>query len=345
MTASYRSSLGTSYYYGSATLTLAKPAGAVEGDILIAVMLNLDSTRTLNTYTGWTLERNSEQAAPTSTEMWVLSRKLGSSEPASYDFVFNYSFDGAANIICYKDCDAVNVDDAASVSAVDSSSPYAATSPTITTTVDDCLLITVQGLRITTSGGTPTYTPPAGYTQRLFASSVYEYRFFAVCDKVQASAGASGTAAGEFQVTGTPGDGRTHAVHLALSPSITSYVARPDGDVSAGAWTASSGSNLYAMIDEETPSDSDYITSTSASTVEVALSSITTPPAGWVTTVRYRIIGDCTVSLREGASTEIASWPHSPGPGTATTYEQELSSGEQASVSDWTDLRLRIVKP
>ena len=344
MTAAFRSSLGTNYYYGSATLTLAKPAGVVEGDLLVAVMLNADATRTLNTYTGWTLERNTEQASPTSTELWVLSKKAGASEPASYNFVFNFSFDGAANILAFQDADAVNVDDAAAVSAVDSGSPYAATSPDITTTVNDCLLVTVQGLRISSPGGTPTYTPPSGYTERLFAGVSYENRFLAVCDKTLATAGASGTAAGEFQVTGTPGDGRTHAVHLAISPAVSSYTARPDGDVSDGTWSASSGSDLYAMIDEETPSDADYIEATSAGTCEVALSSINTPPAGWITTIRYRILGDCTVSLRQG-STEVASWAHSPGPGSATTYNQSLSSGEQASISDWTDLRLRFVKP
>lgn len=343
MTASLRSSLGTSYYYGSATLTLAKPSGAVEGDILIAVMLNNDSTRTLDTYTGWTLLRNSEQATPTSVEQWVLSKKLGASEPASYDFIFNYAFNGAANVLCWQDGDEVDVDGAAAVSAVQTG-PYASTAPTITTTVDDCLLVSIHGAMVTTSGVTPAFTPPSGYSSVFEAKWDSDARMFAVSTKTLATAGASGTAAGSWAVTGG-GDGRATAVHLAISPAVTSYVARPDSDVTAGAWTASTGSVLYAMIDEETASDTDYITSSSASTVEIGLSSITTPPSGWITTVRYRILGDCTVSLREGASTEIASWPHSPGPGSATTYEQELTSGQQSSVTDWADLRLRIVKP
>lgn len=344
MTASFRSKLDSSYYYGSATLTLAKPAGVVEGDVLVAVMLNLDASRTLNTYTGWTIERESSQGSPTGTKMWVLSKKAGASEPASYSFVFSGSFDGAANIIAFKDADAVHVDDAAPVSAVDSSSPYPASSPTITTTLNDCLLVSVQGLRVTSTGGTPTYTQPDGYTTRLFAGVSYENRFLAVADKTLATAGASGAAAGEFQVTGTPGDGRTHAVHLAISPAVSSYVARPESDVSAGTFSASSGSDLYAMIDEEVADDGDYVTATSAGTCEVALSTVNTPPAGWITTIRYRILGDCTVKLMQD-STEIASWAHSPGPGTATTYAQTLSSGEQATISDWSDLRLRFIKP
>lgn len=340
MTASLRSSLGTSYYYGSATLTLAKPAGAVEGDVLVAVLENDDASRTLDTYTGWTLLRDSEQASPTSIEQWVLKKKIGASEPASYDFVFNYAFNGVANVLCFQDADDVNVHGAAAVSAVQTG-PYASTAPSITTTVNDCLLLAIHGAVVTTSGATPAYTAPSGYASAVEAKSQYDARMFAIATKTQASAGASGTAAGSWAVTGG-GDGRATAVHLAISPAVTSYVARPDSDISAGTWTASTGTDLYAMLDETVASDADYITASSAGTCEVKLSAITAPPAGWQTKIRVRNLGDNTVKLMCGA-TEIASWVYSDA--SATTHTETLTSGQQSSVTNWSDLRLRYIKP
>lgn len=340
MTADYRSANASSFYYGNATVTLAKPSGVVEGDVLLAVLVNDDGTRVLSTYTGWTLAETQTETGATGGGMWCLWKKAGASEPASYDFVFNYSFNGSANIIAFSDGNTVNVIDSGAWTAVDSASPYTSTAPTVTSTEDGCLLVAVNCARITTAGAV-TYTAPSGYTSRLEAKSTYDARMFAVATKSQASAGASGTAAGEFAISGG-GDGRTCGVHLAISPASSTYIARPTSDVSAGTWTASTGSDLYAMIDESVASDSDYCVASSAGTMEVALGSLSEPPAGWVTTVRFRINGDVTVSLREGASTEIASWVKSAA--SATTYEEELSGGQQSSISDWTDLRLRFVK-
>lgn len=343
MTASYRSHVTAgSYYYNSATPSLTKPSGAVEGDVLVAVFVNNDPTRELTGLpSGWTLLRNTEESGTAATEMWVAKKKLGSSEPASYTFTFNFNFNGAAQIICFQDCDDVSIHDAASVSGVQSG-PYTGTAPSISVPSGDSLVVGIYGIRFTTTGATPTFDPPAGYTTRVTALSSIDERGLAVCDKVQVSSGSSGTAEGEFTVTGG-GSGRTHAVHLAISSAVTSYVAHPDEDISSGTWTASESGELYEMLDEESPSDSDYIEATTPGACEVKLSSIVSPPSGWLTRVRYRILGDVTVSLRQGSSTEIASWAESEV--SAATIERTLSSGEQSSISDWSDLRLRFTKP
>jgi len=339
MTAAYRSSLGTSFYYTTNPLSLAKPSGVVEGDVLLAVMLNNDSTRSLDTLpSGWTLLHNTAAALPTSAEMWVVWKKAGASEPASYDFTFNYGFNGAAQIVAFRDGNTININGAAAVSAVDSASPYTSTAPSITTTENDCLLIAINGCRVTTQA-TPSFTVPSGYTSRIEAKSEYDERMFAVSDKTLASAGASGTAAGEWSITGG-GDARTTAVHLAISPAAAAYVARPASDISAGTWSPSTGSDLFAMIDEAVADDGDYISASAAGTSEVKFGTLSAPPTGWITKIKFRTEGSITVSLRMG-STEIASWAKT---GAKTTYEEELSSGQQASITDWTDLRLRYVK-
>ena len=150
-------------------------------------------------------------------------------------------------------------------------------------------------------------------------------------------------------VTGTvphpSSSGSSAAVMIVLRAAIAgAQVARPASDVSDGTWTASdAGPDLYAMIDEVTASDADYIEAATSGTCEVALGAMTAPPSGYKTTVKYRINGEVTVSLRQGASTEIASWTENEA--SATTITRDLSSVQQASISDWTDLRLRFVKP
>lgn len=340
----FRAQTSNFAYEADGIVTITKPAGTVEGDVLIAAFVNNDGTRTLDTLpSGWTQIESSGTSTAPSTNAWVCKKVAGASEPASYDFTFSDSFNGPAAMIAYSGGSDVNISDGATVSSIQST-PYAIDAPTITTTVNECLLVWIGGVKFTTIGAEPAFTLPSGYTSRVSLVADYDNRALAIADDEQASAGATGTVSGSVAVTGG-GDGRTHAFLIAIAPAVTSTVARPDADVSAGTWTASSGSDLYAMIDEETASDADYITASSAGTCEVALSTIAEPITGWSTTIRYRIQGDCTVSLREGASTEIASWTHSPGPGSPTTYEQTLSSGEQSSITDWADLRLRFVKP
>ena len=50
----------------------------------------------------------------------------------------------------------------------------------------------------------------------------------------------------------------------ALSLEVPGQVARPVADVSAGGWTPSTGSDLYATLDEIAASDADYSSSSSS---------------------------------------------------------------------------------
>lgn len=125
---------------------------------------------------------------------------------------------------------------------------------------------------------------------------------------------------------------------------VTAQYARPTSDASAGTWTASSGSDLYAMLDETTANDADYITTVSASTCEVALGSITDPAVSIGHIVRYRLSADAggiTVRLRQGTTT-IATWTHAPAPASLTLYEQTLSAGEADAITNYAALKLQF---
>lgn len=127
-------------------------------------------------------------------------------------------------------------------------------------------------------------------------------------------------------------------------PTVTAQYARPTSDASAGTWTASTGSDLYAMLDETAANDADYIVTTGASTCEVALGSLSDPAVSTGHKVRYRLsanTGGITVRLRQGTTT-IATWTHSPAPASLTTYEQTLTGGEADSITNYAALKLQF---
>ena len=133
-------------------------------------------------------------------------------------------------------------------------------------------------------------------------------------------------------------------VTLIGNTTVTVQYARPTSDVTAGTWTASSGSDLYAMLDETSASDADYIVTTGASTCEVALGSLSDPSSSTGHKVRYRLsanTGGITVRLREGTTT-IATWTHAPAPTSLTTYEQTLTGGEADSITNYAALKLQF---
>ena len=126
--------------------------------------------------------------------------------------------------------------------------------------------------------------------------------------------------------------------------TVVVQLARPTSDVSAGTWTASTGSDLYAMLDETAVNDADYIVTTGASTCEVALGSLSDPAVSTGHKVRYRLsanTGGITVRLREGTTT-IATWTHNPAPNFPTTYEQTLSGAEADAITNYAALKLQF---
>jgi len=127
-------------------------------------------------------------------------------------------------------------------------------------------------------------------------------------------------------------------------PSVTYSYARPASDITTQ-WTPSTGTDHFALIDETTASDADYIYATAAGqTDEVKLASMTAPQAGTDLKVNYRvqgIVGSASVTLSLVCNTTVIATD------TARTangdYTLTVASGTWASVSDWTNMRLRFV--
>lgn len=156
------------------------------------------------------------------------------------------------------------------------------------------------------------------------------------------AAGVSSVINQAVNIASTPGN----AVAAGVASTITlsgSTVARPISDVSAGTWTPSTGTDLFAMIDEVSADDTDYISSTSAGTCSLGLNSVTDPLASTGHVFKYRAwaptTGGLVVKLKQG-TTVIATWTHATLPTSPTTYTQTLSGAEADAITDYTALRV-----
>lgn len=126
------------------------------------------------------------------------------------------------------------------------------------------------------------------------------------------------------------------AVQDATLKHILPTVGRPISDTSNTGWLASTGSALYAVIDEVIPDDSDYISSTSAGSVcQMALNNTAYPGAATqVFEFRAASANGNTVQarLKNSGGATVATWMQvlTPNP---TTYQKALTAGEIALIS------------
>ena len=122
-------------------------------------------------------------------------------------------------------------------------------------------------------------------------------------------------------------------------------IARPRADTASGSWLPSTGATLYGCVDEATADDTDYIYANSATTCQLALSSVVDPGTTSGQVVSYRAWSPSgnglVVRLKCGATT-VATWTHATLPGTVTQYDQSLSAGEIAAITDYADLRVEF---
>ena len=193
-------------------LTLAKPAGVVANDVMIAAIGFRPASASLTVPDGWTLVRRTDNAVSGASNSLAVYRKVaGSSEPDSY--VWNLSGDTytVGGIQAFSGVDTSNPIDVED----GHTTPYGLShaTPSVTTTVANAMIVTAHTFETAT-----TWTPPSGMTEGFdtkFGGQSIEGNYV-----LQATAGATGTktatAAGS---TGDQDEGVTHI--LALRPATT----------------------------------------------------------------------------------------------------------------------------
>jgi len=126
--------------------------------------------------------------------------------------------------------------------------------------------------------------------------------------------------------------------------------ATPDSDISAGLWEPIGGeSTLFDAVNGAT--DSDYIEALNGenTTCELGLTPITDPAVSTGHILRVRLQGTGSggperlmIQLFEGATQRAAS-PNLVSRGSWSTQTYTLTAGEADSITDYSDLRVKLV--
>lgn len=131
-------------------------------------------------------------------------------------------------------------------------------------------------------------------------------------------------------------------------------IARPDSDVSAGAWSPFPADpiTLYDKVDE-TPKDDDttyIVSSTDEDECELGLGDVTDPAIGtshfircWAKVLNYGGAAEqVTISLIENGNVRCEDGPYNVNRGPYALIEYELSEAEANSITNYANLRFRV---
>lgn len=142
------------------SITVDTPAGVVLGDAMLAFLVIGGSAATITPPAGWTLITRMNNGSDVSlVSYWLIA---GASPPATYSWT-GLNTSSAATILAYSGANATPIDTYNSATGGSNSTP---SSPAITTSVNNCLVIRAYGAVVSFSGGTVSITPPSGYTNR-----------------------------------------------------------------------------------------------------------------------------------------------------------------------------------
>lgn len=216
-TISYRASAAANTGSSTTATSLAvnKPTGTAAGDVLLAAFTIKDTSPTITPPAGWTLAGDITNG--TAHRTLVYWKAAGSGEPASYTFTWSTAAKAAAGVAAY-----VNVDQTTPVAAMTTSATASSTSqvaPDVTTTGDNQWVARVWGVNASVSS-----TPAAGTVERFDTwPSTSGGVAISLADSIQATQGASGTAAATSSSAGT---GAHLSVVLRASTTHTQSVQR-----------------------------------------------------------------------------------------------------------------------
>jgi len=208
--------------------TVTAPTGIQNGDLLVAVMFNVDpAAEPITLPSGWSRLTETE----TSNNYFVLATKTAASESGNYTFTFNQAAANTIAILVYRNATRINT-----VGAFGNASSATATAASITPTYTG----TLCAMFANETSATVT-TPPAGFTQRALQSGttaamgVYDLTNQAASATSAASLvwSASGqVAAIQFQVTNEPNVAPEFVGIASTNPadsSVTITINKPSG--------------------------------------------------------------------------------------------------------------------
>jgi chitodextrinase len=165
------------------SLSLARPTGAVSGDVLLA-SIDVGGSPTVVSPSGWTLIRS--DAAPGAFAKATYWHLVGASDPASYTWTFSSAQISVGLVLAYRGVDSANPIDASSGQANASSTSVAA--PSVQVAASGSMLVDFAGLAANAS-----VSPPTGMAERVEAAGGRSTKIIGEASDAPVSAGATGT--------------------------------------------------------------------------------------------------------------------------------------------------------
>jgi hypothetical protein len=201
------------------TLTIARPAGTVTDDVMIAAIGIRPTTATVAPPAGWILVRRLDNGSPNANSLVVYRKVATGAEPASYAFGIGGSTHTTGGIQSFFNVDSTNPIDVENGQNTANGLNHA--TPSVTTTVRNAMVVTAHSYASASS-----WTAPAGMTESYDVASAPPTAVGQTTEGarvLQAARGATGaktaTAAGDADV------GNAHI--LALKSGLR--IARPAG--------------------------------------------------------------------------------------------------------------------
>ena len=149
---------------GVNSLTINKPTGTVNGDVMIAAIGIRPNTASITAPSGWTLIKRTDQSGGTASSQALYWKAAGSSEPSNYTWTFSSSTGSAGGIATFYNVNTANPVNVSGGQATGSA--LAHSTPSVTTTATNTMVIAVQSF-----ASCATWTPPAGMTEIVDVSS------------------------------------------------------------------------------------------------------------------------------------------------------------------------------
>lgn len=135
----------------------------------------------------------------------------------------------------------------------------------------------------------------------------------------------------------------TNAQFRAALSAVATQVLHPTTDASNTGWTASTGTDLAAMIGETVRNDATYISTDALGAIYECALTLGTDPVSSIGHIPSLVLsantGGITIRLKQGATT-VATWTYPTLPATPTLYTPTLTTGEIDSITDYSDLRI-----
>lgn len=162
-------------------------AGAASGDLALAFFVGNTTAITLTTPTGWTIVGTTEVSGGSDSRGYLYRRVLDGAEGATLTATYGGAgMSGAACMVGYTGVDQTNpINGAASDPFASSTTP---SGPTLTPSVDNCMVVAFFGTDASATGRT--WTAPTGYTERVDFQDTGPFVHLGVFEKQQTTAGA-----------------------------------------------------------------------------------------------------------------------------------------------------------